>query len=114
MKQSKIKDYQPRYPKKLIKGAILTTAAAVAIAGTTGCALRTGGEPMPEPIPTDELVLDGEVAIDPGADDNLMEPGEPAVDENGEIIMDEEPEGRTRDGEEPALMGKIVVPTDMP
>ena len=113
MKQSKIKDYQPRYPKKLIKGAILTTAAAVALAGTTGCdILRTGG--VPEPVPTDELVLDGEVAIDPGADDNLMEPGEPAVDENGEIIMDEEPEGRTRDGEEPALMGKIVVPTDMP
>ena len=113
MKQSKIKDYQPRYPKKLIKGAILATAAAVALTGTTGCdILRTGG--VPEPVPTDELVLDGEVAIDPGADDNLMEPGEPAVDENGEIIMDEEPEGRTRDGEEPALMGKIVVPTDMP
>ena len=113
MKQSKVKDYRPNYPKKLIKGAILTTAAAVAIAGTTGCALRTGGEPMPEPVPTDELVLDGEIAIDEPTPEPRLE-GEPAVDENGEIIMDEEPEGRTRDGEEPALMGKIVVPTDMP
>jgi hypothetical protein len=113
LKQTKISEYRPKYPKKLIKGAILATAAAVALAGTTGCeSVRTGGEPGP--VPTDELVLDGETMIDPGLDDNLMEPGEPAVDENGEIIMDEEPEGRTRDGEEPALMGKIVVPTDMP
>lgn len=113
MKQSKVRDYRPNYPKKLIRGAILTTAAAVALTGTTGCdMLRTGG--VPEPVPTDELVLDGETTIDPGLDDNLMEPGEPAVDENGEIIIDEEPKGRTRDGEEPALMGKIVVPTDMP
>lgn len=113
MKQSKVRDYRPNYPKKLIRGAILTTAAAVALAGTTGCDMpHTGGVPVPEPVPTDELVLDGETTIDPGLDDNLMEPGEPAVDENGEIIMDEEPEGRTRDGEEPALMGKIVVPEE--
>lgn len=112
MKQSKVKGYRPNYPKKLIRGAILTTAAAVALAGTTGCdMLRTGG--VPEPVPTDELVLDGEIAIDEPTPEPRLE-GEPAVDENGEIIMDEEPEGRTRDGEEPALMGKIVVPTDMP
>ena len=106
MKQSKIKDYQPRYPKKLIKGAILTTAAAVAIAGTTGCALRTGGEPMPEPIPTDELVLDGEVAIDPG-EDELELGGAPLPDESFDDVDD----SVTRD-DEPALQGKIVVPED--
>ncbi len=112
MKQTKISEYRPKYPKKLIKGAILATAAAVALAGTTGCeSVRTGGEPGP--VPTDELVLDGEIAIDEPTPEPRLE-GEPAVDENGEIIMDEEPEGRTRDGEEPALMGKIVVPTDMP
>ncbi len=112
MKQTKISEYRPKYPKKLIKGAILATAAAVALAGTTGCdMIRTGGEPGP--VPTDELVLDGEIAIDEPTPEPRLE-GEPAVDENGEIIMDEEPEGRTRDGEEPALMGKIVVPTDMP
>ncbi len=109
MKQSKVKDYRPSYPKKLLRGAILTTAAAVALAGTTGCdILRTGGEP--EPIPPEELVLDGETTIDPGLDDNLMEPGEPAVDENGEIIMDGEDGSDGR--EEPALQGKIAVPEE--
>ena len=114
MKQSKVRDYRPNYPKKLIKSAILTTAAAVAIAGTTGCALRTGGVPMPEPTPTDELVLDGEVAIDEPTPEPRLE-GEPAVDESGDIITDDESEEHTRDGE-PALMGKIAVPeeTDNP
>ena len=111
MKQKQVTEYRPNYPRKFIKGAILATAAAVALAGTTGCdILRTGGEP--EPIPPEELVLDGETTIDPGLDDNLMEPGEPAVDENGEIIMDGEDGSDGR--EEPALQGKIVVPEDTP
>ena len=113
MKQSKVKDYRPNYPKKLIRGAILTTAAAVALTGTTGCdMLRTGG--VPEPVPTDELVLDGEIAIDEPTPEPRLE-GEPAVDESGDIITDDDSEGHTRDGE-PALMGKIVVPeeTDNP
>ena len=50
---------------------------------------------MPEPVPTDELVLDGEVAYD---DTELLPEGEP--DGSGEG--------------EPALMGKIVVPEDTP
>ena len=100
MKQKQIGAYRPNYPKKLIRGAILTTAAAVALAGTAGCELRTGGEPMP--VPTDELVLDGEIAIDPGENDPELL-GEPAVDENDDSV--------TRDGE-PALMGKIVVPEE--
>lgn len=104
MKQSKIKAYQPKYPRKLIRSAILATAAAVALTGATGCdALRTGG--VPEPVPTDELVLDGEVAIDPGWDDpELM--GEPVPDETGS--EDDVSTGR----EDPELMGKIAVPEE--
>ena len=108
MKQKRIEEYRPKYPKKLLRGAILAAAAAVAVTGTTGCdMLRTGGEPLP--VPTDELVLDGEVAIDPGEDD-LELLGEPVVDEtDGE---DDDSSGR----EGPALQGKIVVPeeTDNP
>lgn len=94
MKQKQIVEYRPKYPKRLLKSAILTTAAAVALAGTTGCdAVRTGG--MPEPAPTDELVLDGEIAIDPGWDDPEATP-EP----------DPESEGSGR--ERPELIGIII------
>ena len=108
MKQKRIEEYRPKYPKKLLRGAILATAAAVALAGTTGCdMLRTGG--VPEPVPTDELVLDGEIAIDPG-EDELELLGEPVVDETD----DEDDASTGREG--PALQGKIVVPeeTDNP
>ena len=110
MKQKKVAYYRPNYPKKLIKGAILTTAAAVALAGTAGCEpARTGG--VPEPVPTDELVLDGEVAIDP-VEDDLELGGEPLPDETYDTEGD--PEGSGREG--PALQGKIIVPeeTDNP
>ncbi len=108
MRQKQIGEYRPRYPKKLLKGAILATAAAVALTGATGCeSLRTGG--VPEPIPTDELVLDGEVAIDPGEED--LEPGgEPLPDETYDAEND--PEGSGREG--PALEGKIIVPEENP
>ena len=104
MKQKQIGEYRPKYPKKLLRGAILAAAAAVAVTGTTGCdALRTGG--VPEPVPTDELVLDGEIAVDPGEDD-LELLGEPAVDETD----DENDASTGREG--PALQGKIVVPEE--
>ena len=95
MKQKQIGEYRPRYPKKFIKGAILATAAAVALAGTTGCdTLRTGG--VPEPVPTDELVLDGEETVDPSWN---------------ELETDDENDASTgREG--PALQGKIVVPEE--
>lgn len=109
MKQKKVGDYRPNYPKKVLKGAILTTAAAVAIAGTTGCDLKIMGRIMAEPTPTDELVLDGETAIDEPTPEPQLE-GEPAVDENGDIIMDESDGSDGREG--PALQGKIVVPEE--
>ena len=102
MKQSKVKDYRPNYPKKILKGAILATAAAVAISGTGCDMLRTGG--VPEPVPTDELVLDGEIAVDPG-EDELELGGAPLPDESFDDVDD----SVTRD-DEPALQGKIVVP----
>ena len=106
MKQKQIGEYRPRYPKKLLKGVILTAAAAVALTGATGCdTLRTGG--VPEPVPTDELVLDGAIAVDPSEED-LMEMGEPVVDESDG--MDDASTGR----EGPALQGKIVVPEENP
>lgn len=109
MKQTKVKGYAPNYPKKLLKGAILTTAAAVALSGTAGCTpeVMLAGD---VPIPTDELVLDGEVGFElPEVDPQL--PGEPMPDDTC-IEPDETSTGR----EGPALEGKIVVPeeTDAP
>ena len=110
MKQKQIREYRPRYPKKLLKGAILTTAAAVALAGTTGCELRTAGVPLAEPTPTDELVLDGEVGYDPVEDDSTLLGGEPLPDD----ACEEDDASTGREG--PALQGKIAVPeeTDEP
>ena len=99
MKQKQIGEYRPNYPKKLIRDAILATAAAIALTGATGCdALRTGGEP--EPVPTDELVLDGEIAVDPGWEDEDLTP---------ESDPDAEGSGR----EEPELVGIIAVPEEI-
>lgn len=117
MKQKQIGEYRPKYPKKLLRSAILAAAAAVAVTGTTGCdMLRTGG--VPEPVPTDELVLDGEIAIDPGENDPTLLGGAPLPEPTDELILEgeiavdpgEEPDGSGR--EEPALEGKIIVPED--
>lgn len=110
MKQKPIKDYSPKYPRKLLKGAILTTAAAVALTGTAGCELRTAGVPLAEPEPTDELVLDGEVGYELPEDDPTLLGGEPLPDDACE---EEDGDFAVRDGE-PALQGKIVVPEENP
>ena len=66
MKQQKLTDYRPKYPRKPLRGAAMTAAALVAIGGVTGCRVPIpkipGMVPMPEPT-DQELVLDGEVAI---------------------------------------------------
>lgn len=111
MKQSRITDYRPGYPRKLIKGTALAAAALMAI-GSAGCRPKQQPE-TPAGVPSTEepgeLVLDGEVGIDPGEEDLILE-GEPAVDENGDIIKDGEDGSDGR--EEPALMGKIAVPEE--
>lgn len=85
MKQSKVKDYRPNYPKKLLKGAILTTAAAVALAGTTGCdMIRTGGEPLP-PTP-EQLVTDGVPTLPP-TQEPLLTTGEPTLPPTEEPVI---------------------------
>ena len=91
MKQRKVDEYCPNYPKKVLRTVLLTTAAAVAMTSAIGCSkpMIMGDISIIEPDPTDELVLDGEVAYD---DTGLSTDGEQP--------------------EEPALMGKIVVPED--
>lgn len=112
MKQQKLSGYTPNYPKKLIKSAALTAAAALLAVGTAGCAVRTAGAPMLEdPTPgaeetckPEEILLDGDVMIE--EPDDLLLGGEP--------LPEPTPEEHTREGEEPMLMGKIAVPDDMP
>ena len=103
MKQKQVQDYRPNYPRKLIRGAILTTAAAVALTGTAGCELTHTGKNAPEAQPTDELVLDGEVGYELPTEEPMLE-GEPAVEETDDEFM----------RGEPALQGKIIVPEDTP
>ena len=43
MKQQKLMEYTPRYPKKWIKGAAITAAALVTIGAATGCDLIRRG-----------------------------------------------------------------------
>ena len=101
MKQQKLTGYQPRYPRKPLRGAAMTAAALVAIGGVTGCrvpipsGVQTEGlVPMPEPT-EQELVLDGEVAIaEPTEEPVLM----------GKIAVTEPPE------EELVLDGDVCIP----
>ena len=97
MKQQKLIDYQPIYPRKPLRGAAMTAAALVAIGGVTGCRLPIPKIPgmvlMPEPT-DQELVLDGEVAI--------AEPTEEPVI-MGKISVTEPPE------EELVLDGEVAI-----
>ena len=95
MKQQKLTDYRPKYPRKPLRGAAMTAAALVAIGGAAGCRnLMTSGVPM-MPEPTDqELVLDGEVAIaEPTEEPIIM----------GKISVTEPPE------EELVLDGEVAI-----
>lgn len=85
MKQQKVMDYRPSYPRKALRGAALTAAALVAIGGAVGCqkvklpeGLQTEGM-VAIPEPTEELVLEGEVAI--------SEPTEQPVMTTGVLLM---------------------------
>ena len=67
MKQQKLTDYRPNYPRRVLRGAALTAAALVAMGGTAGCRkVNTnlmGVATIVTPPPEEVLVLDGEVAI---------------------------------------------------
>ena len=98
MKQQKLIGYQPKYPRKALRGAAMTAAALVAMGGVTGCRLPIPKIPgmvlMPEPT-EEELVLDGEVAIPESTE-------EPAL--QGKIVVTEPPE------EELVIEGDVAVP----
>ena len=101
MKQQKLTGYQPKYPRKPLRGAAMTAAALVAIGGVTGCRAPIPQNPqteglVPMPEPTDqELVLDGEVAIvEPTEEPELL----------GKIAVTEPPE------EELVLDGDVCIP----
>ena len=82
MQQRKMDGYRPNYPKKILRGAVLATAMAVAVSGTTGCAeLRTGG--VPEPVPTEELQIEGYVMPEPTPEE-VTEMGEVAIDDGAQ------------------------------
>ena len=98
MKQQKLSGYQPKYPKRTVKGMTLAAAALVALGAATGCRLirpeTTGIVPMEEPgieetLPPEELQTEGMVPIEE------METPEPE-----EI-------------EEPMLMGDVAI-IDLP
>lgn len=71
MKQQKLIGYQPKYPRKALRGAAMTAAAVVAMGGVTGCVrvkvpgaeLRTDGVVAVTEPPEEPLVLEGEVAV---------------------------------------------------
>lgn len=97
MKQTKLFGYQPAYPKKALRGAVLTTATVLALGTATGCAkifpLQTEGIMPIEATP--ELVLDGEIAIDEPTDEPQIEGyvmPEPTPEElilDGDVAIDD-------------------------
>ena len=95
MKQTKLSGYQPAYPKKAIRGAVLATAAIMALGTATGCKLIPGLEtqtsgivPIEEPTP-EELILDGEVAIDEPEGMATPDPGDEELVLSGDVAIDD-------------------------
>lgn len=72
MKQEKLYNYKPNYPKNIIKSTALTLTVMTALGVSTGCKvikpIIDDGPPALEGIvavePTPEVTLSGEVAID--------------------------------------------------
>ena len=111
MKQQRLMDYRPNYPKKALRGAALTAAALVAMGGMTGCvrvktpgiALQTEGMVAVTEPPEEVLVTDGEVAIPEPTEEELVLDGEVAISE-----PEETPEPPV------ATTGVLLMPTDTP
>lgn len=99
MKQQKLTGYQPNYPKRILKGTVLTAAILVGIGGALGCTQALEPGPQTDGMITIEpsepgLVLSGEVAIPDPTD-------EPAL--QGKILVTEPPE------EELILDGDVII-----
>lgn len=109
MKQQKMTGYRPNYPRRILKGAVLTTAAIMALGASAACTeLRTGGVPMP----TDEVQLDGYMMPEP-----TPEPTEEALRTEGEIAVDEqgaEDVMPTPESGELMLSGDVMIAPEQP
>ena len=115
MKQQKLTEYRPNYPRKALRGAALTAAALAAIGGMTGCVrvkvpgveLQTDGMVAITTEPPEEvLVTEGEVAIPEPTEEELVLDGEVAI---------WEPEETPQPTAEPmTTTGMLLMPTDAP
>lgn len=99
MKQQKLQNYTPKFPKKALKGAVLTAAAAIALGSAGGCAF-IGVPPVQEPVE-----LDGAIAID----EPIEEPTEQPLRTDGEVMIDEPGEEPI---EAPMTTGIIALPDE--
>ena len=111
MKQQKLSDYKPSYPKKALKGMTLAAAALLTIGTTLGCRvsnleLQIDGaiavdDPTPgieETLPPEEIRTEGVIAIDETVTpEPPMTTGLPAVTPTPEIE------------EAPMLMGDVAI-----
>ena len=118
MKQQKLTNYRPNYPRKPLRSAALTGLALVAIAGAAGCQ-----KPEPQVMgmmeiltpPPEELVLDGEVAIAEPTEEPMLlgkiavtEPPEEVLVTDGEVAIPDPTE------EELVLDGDVCIPEAEP
>lgn len=107
MKQQKLSDYKPNYPKKAMRRAALAAAALLAIGSTVGCKAQnlepeiSGAiaidEPGVEIGMTEDVQTDGMVPLEDA-------PVEEAPTTTGVILLTPEPEE-----EEVTLSGDIMV-----
>ena len=100
MKQQKLNDYKPAYPKKALKGIALAAAALLTIGAATGCRHL-------QP----ETQIDGAIAVDdptPGIEETV--PPEEELRTEGIVAPEETP---TEEPEEVTLMGDVMV-LDLP
>ena len=86
MKQQKLMDYRPSYPRKALRSAALTGLALMAIGSAAGCRKAKLPELVTEGMvaittepPEEVLVTDGEVAIPEPTEEELLLDGEVAV-----------------------------------
>ena len=111
MKQQKLIGYQPKYPRKALRGAAMTAAALVAMGGMTGCvrvktpgiALQTEGMVAVTEPPEEVLVTDGEVAIPDPTEEELVLDGDVCI-----------PEAEPTPEVPLQTTGVLLMPTDTP
>lgn len=96
MKQEKVNNYKPNYPKNIIKGTALTLTVMTALGTSAGCKIIKpifDDGPSIEGLiavePTHEVIEDGYVAID-DTENDLTLSGDVAIDEPDIIEEDKD------------------------